>query len=65
MALFAGIKRQLRSVIEWQQPDANCLFQQWTDNGDEIKNASAQGGCIFVYKDVAVNYMAFSWRMAN
>ncbi len=55
MALFDGIKRQLRSVIEWQQPDANCLFQQWTDNGDEIKNASTLivgpgQGCIFVYK---------------
>jgi membrane protease subunit (stomatin/prohibitin family) len=55
MGLFDGIKRQLRSVIEWQNPAANALFEQWTDNGDEIKNAStlivAPGqGCIFVYQ---------------
>jgi len=55
MALFDGIKRQLRSVIEWQNPDPDVLFQQWTDNGDEIKNASTLivgpgQGCIFVYQ---------------
>ena len=55
MAIFDGIKRQLRSVIEWQNPDPDALFQQWTDNGDEIKNASTLivgpgQGCIFVYE---------------
>jgi len=34
MAIFGGIKRQLRSVIEWQNPHPGALFQQWTDNGD-------------------------------
>lgn len=55
MALFDGIKRQLRSVIEWDNTDPDALFQQWTDNGDEIKNASTLivgpgQGCIFVYR---------------
>jgi membrane protease subunit (stomatin/prohibitin family) len=55
MALFNGIKRQLRSVIEWTNPSADILFSQWTDNGDEIKNASKLivgpgQGCIFVYE---------------
>ncbi len=55
MALFDGIKRQLRSVIEWTNPRADILFSQWTDNGDEIKNASKLivgpgQGCIFVYE---------------
>jgi membrane protease subunit (stomatin/prohibitin family) len=55
MALFDGIKRQLRSVIEWENPDPNALFEQWTESGDEIKNASTLivgpgQGCIFVYQ---------------
>jgi membrane protease subunit (stomatin/prohibitin family) len=55
MAILDGLKRQLRSVIEWQNPHSNALFQQWTDNGDEIKNASTLivgpgQGCIFVYE---------------
>jgi membrane protease subunit (stomatin/prohibitin family) len=55
MALFDGIKRQLRSVIEWTDPTPDSLFSQWTDNGDEIKNASKLivnpgQGCIFVYQ---------------
>jgi len=55
MALFDGIKRQLRSVIAWQDPAPNVLFEQWTDNGDEIKNASKLivgpgQGCVFVYQ---------------
>jgi len=48
-------KEQLRSVIEWQNPDEGVLFQKWTENGDEIKNASKLivgpgQGCIFVYQ---------------
>ncbi|MCK5889463.1 MAG: SPFH domain-containing protein [Methylococcales bacterium] len=55
MALLDGLKRQLRSVIEWNNPPENALFSQWTDNGDEIKNASKLivgpgQGCIFVYR---------------
>lgn len=55
MALIDGFKRQLRSVIEWRNPDPDCLFAQWSENGDEIKNASKiivgpGQGCIFVYE---------------
>lgn len=55
MYLFDGIRRQLRSVIEWKDPGPNVLFHQWSDNGDEIKNASKLivgpgQGCIFVYE---------------
>jgi len=55
MAIFDGIKRQLRTVIEWKDPDPNALFYQWTDNGDEIKDASKLiigpgQGCVFVYE---------------
>lgn len=49
------LSRQLRSVIQWENPDAGVLFQCWTDNGDEIKNASKLivgpgQGCVFVYE---------------
>jgi len=55
MALFDGIKRQLRSVIQWEAPSADVLFQQWHGNGEELKNASKLivgpgQGCIFVYE---------------
>lgn len=55
MALFDGVKRQLRSVIQWENPGTDVLFQQWRGNGDEIKNASKLivgpgQGCIFVYE---------------
>ena len=55
MALLDGIKRQLRSVIEWKNPQEDLLLSQWTENGDEIKNASKLivgpgQGCIFVYE---------------
>lgn len=55
MAFINGIKRQLRSVIEWKDPSTDTLLSQWTDNGDEIKNASKLivgpgQGCIFVYE---------------
>lgn len=55
MGLFDGLQRQLRSVIEWQNPAPNALFERWSDNGDEIKNASTLivgpgQGCIFVYQ---------------
>jgi len=55
MAIINSIKRQLRSVITWDNPDPNLIFSQWTENGDEIKNASKLivgpgQGCIFVYE---------------
>lgn len=55
MALFDGIKRQLRSVIQWEAPSADVLFQHWQGNGEELKNASKLivgpgQGCIFVYE---------------
>jgi membrane protease subunit (stomatin/prohibitin family) len=55
MSLMDNIRRQLRSVIEWKDPGTNALFYQWSDNGDEIKNASKLivgpgQGCIFVYE---------------
>lgn len=55
MALWDGIKRQLRSVIEWENPNEDELFYRWSENGDEIKNASKLivgpgQGCIFVYE---------------
>ena len=55
MGLLDGLKRQLRSVIEWQTPAPGDLFWRWSANGDEIKNASKLivgpgQGCIFVYQ---------------
>ena len=55
MGLMRGLQHQLRSVIEWKHPSDDDLFYQWTDNGDEIKNASKLiigpgQGCIFVYE---------------
>lgn len=55
MALFDGVKRQLRSVIQWESPGTDILFQHWRGNGDEIKNASQLivgpgQGCIFIYE---------------
>ncbi len=55
MALLASVKRQLRSVIEWKNPSPDILMSEWTENGDEIKNASQLivgpgQGCIFVFQ---------------
>ena len=55
MGLWNGVKRQLRSVVEWKNPFEDDLFYRWSDNGDEIKNASKLivgpgQGCIFVYE---------------
>jgi membrane protease subunit (stomatin/prohibitin family) len=46
---------QLRSVIQWENPDPEVLYQCFSDNGDEIKNASKLivgpgQGCVFVYE---------------
>ncbi len=55
MGLMDGLRRQLRSVIQWTDPSPDALFEQWTANGDELKNASKLvvgpgQGCIFVYQ---------------
>lgn len=47
--------KTLRSVIEWSDPDAELLFERWTEDGNEIKNASRLivgpgQGCLFVYE---------------
>jgi membrane protease subunit (stomatin/prohibitin family) len=38
--IFNKIRNQLRSVIEWENPTAEYLFYLWSENNDEIKNAS-------------------------
>lgn len=53
--MWDSIKRQLRSVIEWENVSDDQLFYRWTNTGDEIKNASKLiigpgQGCIFVYE---------------
>ncbi len=55
MAFFDPLKRQLRSVIQWDSVHEDTLFYRWSSNGDEIKNASKlivgpTQGCIFVYE---------------
>lgn len=55
MSLKDQIKQQLRSVIEWEKPQDYQLFYRFTDQGDEIKNASKLilqpgQGCIFTHK---------------
>jgi len=50
-----NFKNQFRSVIQWENPQAEHLFTKFTSNGDEIKNASKLiidpgQGCIFVYE---------------
>ena len=54
MGLKDLFKRQLRTVIEWKEQDANQLFHLMNTTTDEIKNASklivAPGqGCIIVH----------------
>ncbi|MEN8194198.1 MAG: SPFH domain-containing protein [Bacteroidota bacterium] len=55
MAFFDPLKRQLRSVIQWDNDNNDTLFYRWSSNGDEIKNASKlivgpTQGCILVYE---------------
>ena len=40
MGLKDLFKRQLRTVIEWKEQDANQLFHLMNTTTDEIKNAS-------------------------
>ncbi len=55
MGLFDGVKRQLRSVIEWKDPPPDLLVWRWDGSGDELKNASKLlvnpgQAAIFVYE---------------
>jgi membrane protease subunit (stomatin/prohibitin family) len=55
MAIWNAIKSQLRSVIQWDDCQPGELFELWSQNGDEIKNASKLivnpgQGVIFVYE---------------
>ena len=55
MGLWGALKGELRSVIQWENSNSDDLFYQWSDDGDEIKNASKLivnpgQGCIFVYE---------------
>ncbi len=55
MGLWNKVKEQFRSVIEWDNPNPDSLFFKWTDDGNEIKNASKLvvgpgQGCIFVHE---------------
>ena len=51
----SALKNQMRSVIQWDDPQEFELFYKFTDRGDEIKNASKLiiqpgQGCIFTYE---------------
>ena len=53
--MFGSIKNQLRSVIEWLNPASDIIFEKWSSDTNEIKNASKLivgpgQGCIFVYE---------------
>ena len=53
--MWGPISNQLRSVIEWNNPSPDVIFEKWSENSDEIKNASKLiigpgQGCIFVYE---------------
>ena len=57
MGLFdgGGVRRQLRSVIEWTDPAPDLLIWRWDGSGDELKNASKLlvnpgQAAIFVYE---------------
>jgi len=55
MGLKDAIKNQLRSVIQWEDPEPWQIFHRFTNRGDEIKNASrliiqSGQGCVFTYE---------------
>ena len=54
MSFIESFKKQLRTVIQWDDR-GDDLFYEWSGNGDEIKNASKLivgpgQGCVFVYE---------------
>lgn len=55
MGIWDKAKEQFRSVIQWENPPEHVLFSRWSEDGDEIKDASKLivgpgQGCIFVYE---------------
>lgn len=55
MGFFDSVKNQMRSVIEWTDPDPDLLICQWQGSNDELKNASKLiinpgQAAIFVYE---------------
>jgi membrane protease subunit (stomatin/prohibitin family) len=53
--MWGSVSNQLRSVIEWKNPSPDAIFEIWSSEKDEIKNASKLlinpgQGCIFVYE---------------
>lgn len=55
MSLKSVIKDQLRSIIQWEDPQPWQIFHRFTNRGDELKNASKLiihpgQGCIFTYE---------------
>lgn len=55
MGLFDTLKGQVRSVIEWKDPDGDILIWRWNGSNDELKNASKLiinpgQAAIFVYE---------------
>ena len=53
--MWGSVKNQLQSVIEWKNPAPDAIFEIWSTNQDEIKNASKLlinpgQGCLFVYE---------------
>ena len=53
--MWGSVKNQLRSVIEWKNAGSDVVFEKWSTNSDEIKNASQLivgpgQGCLFVYE---------------
>lgn len=74
MGIVDGLRRQLRTVIQWEDPAGDQLFYRWSNNGDEIKNASQLivgpgHGCIFVYRGQIKSIMeregVFNLKTAN
>jgi membrane protease subunit (stomatin/prohibitin family) len=55
MGILDSVTKQFRSVIQWENPSPDVLFYRWSEDGNEIKNASKLivgpgQGCIFVYE---------------
>ena len=55
MGIKEKIKAQFRSVIQWEDPQPWQIFHRFTNDGDELKNASKLilqpgQGCIFTYE---------------
>ena len=55
------LNKQLRSVISWENPSSDALFEKWTERGDEIKDASKLivgpgQGCLFIYEGKIEGY---------